>query len=102
MLSLQMMSNISINYIKCDDIFFVNCIFENDIILLFSRIYDVIKIIMMPYFLLITYLKMTYFYYFLRIRNVINNRDDMFFANCIFENDIFMYILQRRLYQSSY
>ena len=50
--------------------FFANCVFENDIFLLF-----------------------------LRIRN---NRDDMFFANCIFENDMFMYILQHRLYQPNY
>ena len=52
------------NYIKYDDIFFVNCVFENDIFLLFLRIYDVIKIIMMACFLLIAYLKMTYFYYY--------------------------------------
>ena len=41
--------------------FFANCVFENDIFLSFSRIYDVIKIIVMTYFLLIAYLKMTYF-----------------------------------------
>ena len=35
----------------------------------FLRIHDIIKIIVMTYFLLIAYLKMTCFYYFLRIRN---------------------------------
>ena len=55
--------------------FFVNCVFENDIFLLFSRVYDIIKIIVMTYFLLIAYLKMTYFLFFLQIRN---NYDDMF------------------------
>ena len=52
-----------------DDKIFINCIFKNDMFLLFLRIYDVIKLIVMTYFLLIAYLKMTYFYYFLRIRN---------------------------------
>ena len=70
--------------------FFANCVFKNDIFSLFSRIYDVIKIIVMSCFLLIAYLKMTYFYYFLRIRN---NYDIVFFANCVFKNDIFIYIL---------
>ena len=41
--------------------FFANCVFENDIFLLFLRIYDVIKIIVMTCFLLIAYLKMTCF-----------------------------------------
>ena len=44
--------------------FFVNCVFKNDMFLLFSRIYDVIKLIVMTCFLLIAYLKMTCFYYF--------------------------------------
>ena len=44
--------------------FFVNCVFENVMFSLFSKIYDVMKIIMMTCFLLIAYLKMTYFYYF--------------------------------------
>ena len=39
--------------------------------LLFLRIYDVIKIIMMTYFSLIAYLKMTYFLLFSRIYDVI-------------------------------
>ena len=41
---------------------------------------------------------MTCFLLFLWIRN---NYDDMFFVNCVFENDIFMYILLYRLYQSN-
>ena len=65
--------------------FFVNCVFENDMFLLFLRIYDVMKVIVITCFSLIAYLKMTCFYYFLRIRN---NCDDMFFVNCVFENDI--------------
>ena len=44
--------------------FFVNCVFKNDMFLLFLRIYDVIKIIVMTRFSLIAYLKMTCFYYF--------------------------------------
>ena len=36
---------------------FINCVFKNDIFLLFLRIYDVMKIIMMTYILLIAYLK---------------------------------------------
>ena len=56
----------------------------------FLRIHDVIKLIVMTFFLLITYLKMTYFLLFLRIRN---NYDIIFFINCVFKNDIFMYIL---------
>ena len=43
---------------------FINCVFENVIFLLLLRIYDIIKLIMMTCFLLIAYLKMTYFYYF--------------------------------------
>ena len=54
-------------------------------LLFFLRIYDVIKIIVMTCFSLIAYLKMTCFLLFLRIRN---NYDDIFFANCVFENDI--------------
>ena len=42
----------------------LNCVFKNDIFLLFLRIYDVIKTIVMTCFLLIAYLKRTYFYYF--------------------------------------
>ena len=79
--------------------FFANFVFKNDMFYYFLRIYDVIKIILMTYFLLIAYLKMTCFYYFLLIRN---NYDNMFFANSIFKNDIFMYILQCRLYQPNY
>ena len=70
--------------------FFINCIFKNDMFSLFLLIYDVMKIIVMTYFLLIAYLKMTYFYYFLWIRN---NYDVIIFVNCIFENDMFMCIL---------
>ena len=44
----------------------------------------------MIYFLLIAYLKMTYFYYFLRIYDVTKINDDIFFVNCIFKNDIFL------------
>ena len=51
-----------------DDMFFVNCVFENDI--------------------------------FLRIRNVINNCNNMFFVKYVFEN--VMYILLYHLYQPSY
>ena len=43
---------------------FINCIFENDMFLLLLRIYDVMKIIVMTYFLLIAYLKMTCFLLF--------------------------------------
>ena len=66
--------------------FFINYIFKNVMFLLFLRIYDVMKVIVISCFLLIAYLKML----FLRIRN---NYDDMFFVNCVFENDMFMYIL---------
>ena len=79
--------------------FFINCVFKNDIFSLFSRIYDVIKIIVMTCFLIIAYLKITCFLLLLRIRN---NYDVMFFVNCVFENDMFMYILQRRLYLPNY
>ena len=44
--------------------FLVNCVFKNDIFLLFLRIYDVIKIIVMTCFLIIAYLKITFSYYF--------------------------------------
>ena len=70
--------------------FFANCIFKNDMFYYFLWIYDIIEIIMMPCFLLITYLKITCFYLYLRISN---NCDDIFFNNCVFKNDIFMYIL---------
>ena len=53
--------------------FFTNCVFENDIFLLFLQIY-----------------------------NVINNCDVMFFVNCVFENDMCMYVLLYHLYQPSY
>ena len=53
--------------------FFVNCLFENDISLLFLRIYDVIRIIVMTCFLLITYLKMT-------CSIILRNCDIMFFC----------------------
>ena len=46
---------------------------------------------MMSYFLLIAYLKMSCFI-------ILRNCDIMFFVNYVFENDIFMYVLQRRLY----
>ena len=42
----------------------LNCVFKNDMFLLFLRIYDVLKIIAISCFLLIAYLKMTCFYYF--------------------------------------
>ena len=79
--------------------FFVNCVFGNVMFLLLLWIYDVIKLIVMSCFLLITYLKMSYFCYFLRIRN---NYDVIIFVNCVFENDMFMYILLYRLYQPNY
>ena len=79
--------------------FFANCVFKNVMFYYFLRIYDVIKIIVISCFLLIAYSKMTYFLLFLRIRN---NYNIMFFVNCVFENDMFMYILQHRLYQSNY
>ena len=44
--------------------FFINCVCKNDIFSLFSRIYDVIKMIVMTCFLIIAYLKITCFYYF--------------------------------------
>ena len=44
----------------------------------------------MTCFLLIACLKMTYFYYFADLRCHKNNCDDMFFVNCIFENDMFL------------
>ena len=75
---------------KYDIMFFANCVFENDIIYYFSRIYDVMKIIVMTCFLIIAYLKITCFLLYLRIRN---NYDIMFFANCVFEYNMFMYIL---------
>ena len=81
--------------------FFINCVFKNDIFLLFLRIYDVIKIIVMTYFLLIAYLKMTCFYYFCGFLMSLNNHDDIFFINCVFENDMFMYVLLYHLYQSN-
>ena len=58
--------------------------------LLFSRIYDVIKITVMTYFFTNYVFKNDIFFIILRIRN---NYDDMFFANYVLENDIFMYIL---------
>ena len=70
--------------------FFVNCVFKNVIFSLFSRIYDVIKIIMMTCFFVNCVFKNDMFLLFLLIRN---NYDDIFFANCVFKNDIFMYIL---------
>ena len=85
-LQFQNLSYINRLYKNMASCFFINCVFKNIMFYYFLRIYDVIKIIVMTCFLLIAYLKMTYFYYFLRIRN---NRDDMFFVNCVFENDIF-------------
>ena len=79
--------------------FFTNCVFENDMFLLFSRIYDVMKIIAMTCFLLNCVFKNDIF---LRIRNVVNNCDVIFFVNCVFENDMFMYVLLYHLYQSNY
>ena len=79
--------------------FFVNCVFENVMFLLFSRIYDVIKIIAMTYFLLIAYLRMTCFYYFCGFVIIVMA---CFFANCVFENNMFTYILLYHLYQSNY
>ena len=74
--------------------FFVNCVFENDMFILFLRIYDVIKIIMTTCFLLIAYLKMTYFIIFADLLIMKNNCDDMFFVNCVFENDMFILFLR--------
>ena len=51
--------------------FFINCVSKNDIFLLFSRIRNFIKIIVMTCFLLIAYLKMT--------------------CLCIFHNVVFIY-----------
>ena len=46
---------------------------------------------MMTCFLLIAYLKMTYFLFILRIYNVIKLIVmACFFVNCIFENDMFL------------
>ena len=73
--------------------FIVNCVFKNDIFLLFLRIYDVIKIIMMTYFFVNCVFENDMFSLFLRIRN---NYDDIFFVNCVFKNDIlciFYYII---------
>ena len=44
----------------------------------------------MTCFLLIAYLKMTYFYYFCGFMMTYINHDDMFFINCVFENDIIL------------
>ena len=60
------------------------------------------KIIVMTCFLLITYLKMTYFYYFCGFVILWNNHNGMFFINCVFEHDIFMYVLLYHLYQPRY
>ena len=79
--------------------FFANFVFKNDMFYYFLRIYDVIKIIVMTYILLNCVFKNDIF---LRICNVINNYDIMFFDNRVFENDMFMYILQLRLYQPNY
>ena len=79
--------------------FFVNCVSKNIMFLLFLRIYDIIKIIVISYFLLNCVFKNDIF---LRIRNVINNYDVMFFVNCVFENNMFMYVLLYHLYQSNY
>ena len=77
--------------------FFANCVFENVMFLLFLRIYDVIKIIVITSFFV------NYIFendIFLRIHNVINNCDVMFFVNYVFEN--VMYVLLYHLYQSNY
>ena len=79
--------------------FFISCIFENDMFLLFSRIYDIIKIIVMTCFFADCVFKNDIF---LQIHNVVNNCNVMFFVNCVFENDIFIYILLYRLYQPNY
>ena len=68
----------------------LNYVFKNDIFLLFSRIYDVIKIIVISYFFVNSIFENDILLLFLRIRN---NYDIMFFVNCVFKNDIFMYIL---------
>ena len=79
--------------------FFVNCVFKNIMFLLFLRIYDIIKIIVITCFFVNCVFENDIF---LRIRYVINNCDDMFFVNCIFENNMFMYVSLYHLYQSSY
>ena len=49
---------------------------------------------MITYFLLVAYLKMTYFYYFLRIYDIIKIIVmTYFFINCVFENDMFFIII---------
>ena len=78
--------------------FFANCIFKNVILLFFLLIYDIIKIIVMKCFLLITYLRITCFLLFLRIRN---NYDDIFLIIAYLRMTYFMYILLYHLYQSS-
>ena len=65
----------------------------------FLRIYDIIKIIVMTCFFVNCVFENDMFYYFLQIRN---NCDDMFFANYVFENIMFMYILLNHLYQPNY
>ena len=81
------MSYINRLYKKVMTDFFINCVFENIMFYYFLLIYDIIKIIVMTYFLIIAYLKMTFFLLFLRIRN---NCDDIFFDDCVFKNDMFM------------
>ena len=39
---------------------------------------------------------------FLRIRIAVNNCNVIFFVNCVFENDMFMYVLLYHLYRPSY
>ena len=79
--------------------FFINCVFKNDMFFIITLIYDVMKVIVITCFLLIAYLKMTCFLLFLRIRNFYDN---IFFANCVFKNDMFMYVLLYHLYQPNY
>ena len=78
--------------------FLLNCVFENDMFLLFSRIYDVIKILMMTCFLLIAYLKMTYFYYFCGFVIIMIT----YFLLIAYLKMTFMYILLYHLYQPNY
>ena len=44
--------------------FFINCVFKNDMFFIIMLIYDVMKVIVITCFLLIAYLKMTCFCYF--------------------------------------
>ena len=73
--------------------FFVNCVFKNDMFFIITLIYDVMKVIVITCFFINCVFENDIILLFLRVRN---NYDDMFFANCVFENDIlcmFYYII---------